>query len=240
MQRSLSAYMAPAPIVPPEPWNRTLRRRSLPQHLHSNTLLAFAQDTPGPVVCNAGYVFNCYKEYSSVLFRDELLPNADGSFNDTSYLSACSFFTADSTCQLSMAHCPKPFRDQFARSEEGYKATRAIVCDAPSLQGLVRLSLCLNNDRLHKCVESPMTKPKNGTNPREHWCKLTQDSLRCVDEGSHGVQTLVRKGEADLQEILHGRVQHAPLRRHRQRKCSCYGSPCFCVRCARAHAHRGG
>uniref|UniRef100_A0A224YQU7 24 kDa family member n=1 Tax=Rhipicephalus zambeziensis TaxID=60191 RepID=A0A224YQU7_9ACAR len=148
-----------------------------------HTQLAFAQDTPGPVVCNPGYVFNCYKEYSSVLFRDELLPNADGSFNDTSYLSACSFFAAESTCQLSMAHCPKPFRDQFARSEEGYKATRAIVCDAPSLQALVRLSLCLNNDRLHKCVESPMTKPKNGTNPREHWCKLTQDSLRCVDEG---------------------------------------------------------
>ncbi|KAL1445444.1 hypothetical protein MTO96_029187, partial [Rhipicephalus appendiculatus] len=87
-----------------------------------HALLAFAQ------------VFICYREYSSVLFRPELLPNADGSFNDTSYLSACSFFAPDSACQLSIAHCPKPFRDQFARSEEGYKATRAVVCDAPSLQ----------------------------------------------------------------------------------------------------------
>ncbi|KAL3226501.1 hypothetical protein MRX96_004393 [Rhipicephalus microplus] len=148
-----------------------------------HALLAFAQDSPRPGVCNAREVFNCYREYSSVLFQDELLPNADGSFNDTSYLSACSFFAVGSTCELIIKDCPKSFRDQFTRSEEGYKDTRSIVCDAPSLQALVRLSLCLNNDRLHKCVDNPMTKPKNGTNPREHWCKLTKDSLRCVDEG---------------------------------------------------------
>uniref|UniRef100_A0A131YQU7 24 kDa family member n=1 Tax=Rhipicephalus appendiculatus TaxID=34631 RepID=A0A131YQU7_RHIAP len=148
-----------------------------------HALLAFAQGPPGPPgVCNVGAVFICYREYSSVLFRPELLPNADGSFNDTSYLSACSFFAPDSACQLSIAHCPKPFRDQFARSEEGYKATRAVVCDAPSLQALVRISSCLNNDRMHKCVDNP-TKPEDGSNPREYWCTFTQGSLRCVDEG---------------------------------------------------------
>ncbi|XP_037582553.1 uncharacterized protein LOC119466135 [Dermacentor silvarum] len=147
-----------------------------------HAVLAFAQGPPEPGVCNAGHVFICYREYSSVLFRQELLPNADGSYNETSYLSACSFFAPESTCQLSIAHCPKSFRDQFERAEEGYKATRDIVCKAQSLQALVRISSCLNNDRMHKCVDSP-NKPEPGTNPREYWCKFTQGSLRCVDEG---------------------------------------------------------
>lgn len=147
-----------------------------------HALLAFAQEPPVHGVCNAVHVFDCYREYSSVLFRKELLPNEDGSFNETSYLSACSFFAPESTCQLSIDRCPKKFKDQFARSEEGYKATRGIVCDASSLQALVRISSCLNNDRMHKCVSSPK-EPERGTNPREYWCKFAQGSLRCVDEG---------------------------------------------------------
>ncbi|KAL1476477.1 hypothetical protein MTO96_036464, partial [Rhipicephalus appendiculatus] len=47
---------------------------------------------------------------------------------------------------------------------------------------LVRISGCLNNDRMHKCVDNP-TKPEDGSNPREYWCTFTQGSLRCVDEG---------------------------------------------------------
>lgn len=150
--------------------------------LSLRAVVVLGQGPPDTGVCNAGNVFICYREFSSVLFRPELIPGSDGGYNETAYSAACSAFTPLSPCQQAIGYCLKEFRDQFARSEEGYRTLREIVCNKESLQGLVRISQCLNNDRMHKCVDSP-SKPAPGVNPREYWCKFTQGTLRCVDDG---------------------------------------------------------
>ncbi|XP_077497013.1 uncharacterized protein LOC144107735 [Amblyomma americanum] len=146
-------------------------------------LLVVGQGPPDTGVCNAGNVFICYQEYSSVLFRPQLIPGPDGAYNETAYSEACSAFTPVSPCQNGIGNCPKEFKDQFVRSEEGYQAIRDIACNSESLQALVRISVCLPKDRMDKCVDSP-SKPAPGTNPREYFCKFSQGSLRCVDDVS--------------------------------------------------------
>ncbi|XP_077545824.1 uncharacterized protein LOC144158665 [Haemaphysalis longicornis] len=141
--------------------------------------VADAQGDTG--VCNAVNVYRCYQDYTSLLFRKELKPQTDGSYNETAYDLICSDVSETSPCMQAINNCPQGFQDQFKRSEGGYGAIRSIVCNKDEIKGFVRIASCIANEKTDKCVGTPRDQPV-GSNPRDYWCKFSLGSLKCIDE----------------------------------------------------------
>lgn len=110
--------------------------------------MATAQDAG---VCNADSVLLCYWERRALILRPELMPQPDGTDNNTAYDLICSELTETSPCKQAIDHCPQSFKDQFKRSEEGYSKIRSIVCDKDDFKGLQIALRCVDSEKVQRC-----------------------------------------------------------------------------------------
>ncbi|KAK8767973.1 hypothetical protein V5799_005245 [Amblyomma americanum] len=113
---------------------------------------------------------------------DELLPDAEGNFNDKEYAKVCRELPIHSRCYNQLSICSDELKAKFSFFEEGYRRLRDFTCDRNELKGVYKLFACLDENLVKECTRKYLPQVSEG---HYHDCREASVNSMCVDETSH-------------------------------------------------------